>query len=197
MSDSGAAATATPAPASVTSKPAAEQTTTEKVVETVKRYIPGLAKQPDPAGPVKPAAKRSRSTKSKKATSVVAGADDPALATATLAEAPEKSELPDSLVVPSSNRPAPLSVNGDGAGSGPAGLTDEELAALQHKRFSPVLAVQKKIRANNKKLVRCVCWCFEISATMSDVEPFGSFPSSNESQLTRQRQASSMQTRRR
>jgi len=47
-------------------------------------------------------------------------------------------------------------------------LTDEELAALQHKRFSPVLSVQKKIRANNKKLQRVAAYEAETGQLNAD-----------------------------
>ena len=127
--------------------------TTERVVETVKKYIPGLIKESNgnSGANSKPAVKRSRTSKAKSSKKDgIASSEDPALATATLAEAPEKGELPDSLLAPAeSEAPKERSF----ALNGNAGMTDGELAILAHKRFSPALTIQKRLRAHNKKLV--------------------------------------------
>lgn len=138
-------------------KSAEEPAKTETLTEKVLRYIPGLgasssAERPGLGGAGK---QRSRSSRKKKATpGTGAAGDDPALATALSAEAPASGELPDELVAPTSaggkHRPAAL-LNG---GKEEGGMTAEELAVLEHKRFSPALVAQKRLKVVAKKLVR-------------------------------------------
>lgn len=133
----------------------------ESIVEKVKRIIPGLAPKGDgdgaAAAPSSSSKSRSRSSKKKAgqattssgaAATGIAGADDPALASALTETAPAPSELPEGLV---EKRPAQLTLNG---GTADDGLNAEERAALEHKRFSPASVVQKRMKANGKKLVR-------------------------------------------
>lgn len=134
----------------------------ESIVEKVKRIIPGLGPKGDgdgaAAAPSSSSSKsRSRSSKKKAgqattssgaAATGIAGADDPALASALTETAPAPSELPEGLV---EKRPAQLTLNG---GTADDGLNAEERAALEHKRFSPASIVQKRMKANGKKLVR-------------------------------------------
>ena len=158
-------ATATPATSTTTTSRKATATKSgnegESIVEKVKRIIPGLAPKGDgdgaAAAPSSSSKSRSRSNKKKAgqattssgaAATGIAGADDPALASALTENAPAPSELPEGLV---EKRPAQLTLNG---GTADDGLNAEERAALEHKRFSPASVVQKRMKANGKKLVR-------------------------------------------
>lgn len=113
------------------------------VIEQVKRYIPGLGPKDEP----KATSKRKKSGKKTgtpaTASSVdVAHAKDPALATATLETAPSRDELPKELQAGS--RPRIAGLNGT--------PVEEESDA---KKFSAAAYVQKRLRANNKKIVSC------------------------------------------
>lgn len=137
---------------------------TATVVQATKKYIPGLGAQPDKPGATAPsgggASKRSKGSRKAK----IANANDPALQTALTAEAPEKNELPKELIddkaptgtganagAATKTHPTLSSTNGNAAGD--VQMTSEELEVLQQKRFSPVLIIQKRLRAHNKKLV--------------------------------------------
>ena len=149
------------APATTQKKETAQPSTVESVVASVKRYIPGLNREPSETASTTAASKKRNRPKKAAATAAattdkdIKGASDPALATATLETAPDKSELPDSLTVgggaggAAGAKARPAALNG-----GANDLSQDELAALEQKRFSPAALVQKRLKVNNKKLVR-------------------------------------------
>lgn len=141
------------------------------LLETVKRYIPGLAATPDQAGAPGAAAakaKRSRNRGPKKTaaaatTTDIAGAQDPALASALTDHAPSQSELPDSLVSggAAGEKRRPAALNGSSLLPGTTvGGDEEDAAALEQRKLNPTAAVQKRLRATGKKLV---CPAFPLS----------------------------------
>lgn len=154
---------AAPAPATTQKKETAQPSTVESVVASVKRYIPGLNREPSETTATSTGASKKRNRPKKAAATAtdkdIKGASDPALATATLETAPDKSELPDSLTVGSGGaggaggaagaKARPAALNG-----GANDLSQDELAALEQKRFSPAALVQKRLKVNNKKLQR-------------------------------------------
>lgn len=155
-SEQGTAA-ATPATAPTGSKQDTTTSATSKdnaaaskpsVLEQVKRYIPGLGSKDEPS-------KTSKRKKSGKKTGTssstdVAHAKDPALATATLETAPSREDLPKELQA--SGRPRIVGLNG-------TPVEDE----ADTKKFSAAAYVQKRFRANNKKIVS-FRWTLLISA---------------------------------
>lgn len=146
------------------------------IVETVKRFIPGLGskeQQQQQQQPEATKAKRSRGSKNKShsnshsnstivnnATVDLKKSDDAAHDAASLEQAPARDMVPDSLLAPSRSttnkvKPANILLNGNGDAKGQDVASDETVAETATKpRFSPAAIIQKRLKANNKKLVR-------------------------------------------
>ena len=163
------------------SKDTQQPTAAASIVETVKRFIPGLGGSAAPAAEAsKP--KRSRGAKKGKQDVNLKTSNDAAHDAATLESAPSRDQVPDSLQanLASTNnvkgsKPTSLSLLNGGSSSTPGGggedgsLTASEQALLDSKRsFSPSSIVQKRLKANNKKLQRISGYENQVEALNAD-----------------------------